>query len=115
MQLRQNVISHPSTTVVQPAGHINASTADAFQQQLLDAVFSEKHVSLLVDMSRVESLDSAGLMALVSALTTAQQLEKQFGICCVPPAIRIIFEVTQLDRAFKIFDDLSAYEAAFAA
>ncbi|HEY9665075.1 MAG TPA: STAS domain-containing protein [Allocoleopsis sp.] len=110
----QNLLSRTKMTVVQPSGHINAANATNFQQHLIEAVESGHHSALLVDMSQVESLDSAGLMALVSALTTAQQLEKRFSICSVPPSIRIIFEVTQLDRVFNIFETRSAGEMALA-
>lgn len=110
----QNLLVHPSMTIVQPTGHINASNATEFQQQLLETVSSDQHTSILVDLGLVDSLDSAGLMSLVSALTLSQQMDKDFGICCVPASIRIIFEVTQLDRAFKIFENRSAYEAAIA-
>jgi anti-anti-sigma factor len=68
-------------------------------------------MALLVDMSQVESLDSAGLLALVSTLTLAQQIDKQFALCHVSASIRIIFELTQLDRVFEIFEDRLAFEA----
>jgi anti-anti-sigma factor len=57
-------------------------------------------------MSQVESLDSAGLIALVSALKQARQLQKRLCLFSVPPAIRILFELTQLDRAFEMVDEL---------
>jgi anti-anti-sigma regulatory factor len=53
-------------------------------------------------------------MALVSALTLAQQLGKRFSLCSVAPSIRIIFELTQLDRVFEIFDNAVEFEAAIA-
>jgi anti-sigma B factor antagonist len=110
----QTVITRSQLTVIRPCGHINASTATAFQEELIASVSSEHNSALLVDMSQVESLDSAGLMALVSALTLAQQMEKPFSLCSVAPSIRIIFELTQLDRVFEIFDHCSGCEAAIA-
>lgn len=89
-------------TVVQPCGHINVSNASALRQQLAETVSSNEHMSLLVDMSQVESLDSAGLMALVSTLTLAQKLNKRFGLCRISPSVRIVLELTQLDRVFEI-------------
>lgn len=108
----QSVLSPSSTKIVQPSGPINASNAGLLRQQLMEAIASSQYSSLLVDMSQVEFLDSAGLMALVSAQTEAQQLCKPFGLCEVSPSIRIIFEMTQLDRAFKIFNSQADYEAA---
>ena len=97
-------------TIIQPSGHINASNAVDFQRQLTTAVASQQH-AVLVDMNRVESLDSAGLMALVSALSLAQSLKRRLTLCSVAPSIRIIFELTQLDRAFEIIENRDAYMA----
>lgn len=98
-------------TIIQPSGHINASNVTEFQRKLTSAVASQQH-SVLVDMSRVESLDSAGLMALISALSLSQSLKRRFSLCCVAPSIQMIFELTQLDGAFEIFDSRDAFVAA---
>lgn len=100
-------------TVVQPTGHINAANAAEFQERLA-SVLSQHSAALLVDMGQVESLDSAGLIALVSALTQAQQVNKQFGLCNLSPSIRMIFELTQLDRVFQIVENRAAFEQAIA-
>jgi anti-sigma B factor antagonist len=95
-------------------GHLNAANASNLQESLATAVLSEANATLLVDMSAVESLDSAGLMALVSTLSLAQRLDKRFGLCAVSPSIRIIFELTQLDRVFEIFERSSTFAATVA-
>ncbi|MBD1804851.1 MAG: anti-sigma factor antagonist [Symplocastrum torsivum CPER-KK1] len=97
-------------TVIQPSGHVNAANAVEFQQQLTTAVSSGER-PVLVDMHRVESIDSAGLMALVSAFRLAQSRKQRFGLCCLAPSIRIIFELTQLDEAFEIFESRDAFTA----
>ncbi|HIK54976.1 MAG TPA: STAS domain-containing protein [Synechococcales cyanobacterium M55_K2018_004] len=111
----QNLISSSKIAVLRPVGSINAANAAEFRSQLLEAIAADSHSAVLVDMAHVDSLDSAGLMALVSALTQAQQLRKRFGLCHVSPSIRIIFEVTQLDRAFELFATESRFETAVAA
>jgi anti-anti-sigma factor len=50
-------------------------------------------------------LDSAGLIALVAALQRSRMLGKQLYLCSVPPGIRMIFELTQLDRVFEILEE----------
>ena len=104
-----NAILTSQLIIVQPSGHINASNAAEFKHQLTNAVASEQHSVVLVDMHQVESLDSAGLMALVSALSLAQTLKRRFSVCSVAPSIRIIFELTQLDGAFEIFESCDAF------
>lgn len=107
----QSVLVRPQTIVICPKGYVNAANALVLQDQLAIAVQSEQNSALLVDMRDVESLDSAGLMALVSTLSLAQKQSKRFSLCSMSASIRIIFELTQLDRIFEIFDDSAAFEA----
>ncbi|HZG39220.1 MAG TPA: STAS domain-containing protein [Nodosilinea sp.] len=92
--------------IFQAQGSLNASNAQDFHKSLMQNIQSELASGLFVDMSQVESLDSAGLISLVSALKHARQLQKRLCLCSVPPAIRIVFELTQLDRAFEMVDEL---------
>ena len=101
-----------SLNVVQAKGSLNASNAKAFQVHLLDQIQQDGALGLVVDMSGVESLDSAGLISLVAALKHARQRHKSFYLCAVPPAIRIVFELTQLDRAFEMLEDVPQLAAA---
>ncbi len=101
----QTLLSYPKFTAIRPQGSLNAANALEFERDLTTALRDDSNTVLLVDLGQVESLDSAGLMALVSALKLAQTLEKTFRICSVSPAIRIIFEVTQLDRVFEIVEN----------
>ncbi|MGD1941430.1 MAG: STAS domain-containing protein [Leptolyngbyaceae cyanobacterium] len=102
---------HSALTVVQPSGAWNAANAYDLQSQLSEYIFSDNSTGLMVDMSRVESLDSAGLVSLISALRTARNLSKRFCLCSVPPSIRIVFELTQLDQVFEFADELSVQAA----
>jgi anti-sigma B factor antagonist len=92
--------------VVQAQGSLNASNAQDFQASLMQQIHCDLSCGLFVDMSQVDSLDSAGLISLVSVLKQARQLQKRLCLCSVPPAIRIVFELTQLDRAFEMADEL---------
>ena len=89
-------------TVIRPQGHVNSTNVFAFQDELTKAMMSPGSVALVVDMSQVESLDSAALMSLVSTLSLAQRLNKSFSLCSLSAPARILFELTQLDRAFEI-------------
>lgn len=110
--MRNPVIHSPMTTVVQPSGSLTAKNASEFQEQLMNVISSQHCKALLVDLGAVDTLDSAGLLALVSALSLAQRLNKQFSLCEVSPSIRIIFELTQLDRVFDILGDRPSMELA---
>lgn len=99
-------------TLIRLEGHLDASNAGDLSAQLTSAVESADAEMIVVDMKKAESLDSAGLMALVSALRLAQTIGRQFVLCSVSPTIRIIFELTQLDRVFDMREDASALAIA---
>lgn len=96
--------TYPRQAVVQPSGDINMGNAESLQKQLAATVTANEYSHLLVDMTGVRSLDSAGLMVFVSTLTLAQQLGKQLTLFGVSPCVRIVFELTQLDRVFDIVE-----------
>lgn len=110
----QAALASSQITVIKPQGHLNAANTSEFGCQLTTAINSDKGAIVLVDMEEVESLDSAGLMVLVSALSLAQRQNQRFSLCCISPSIRIVFELTQLDRVFEIFETRAAAEAAIA-
>lgn len=91
-----------SMAVVQPSGSLSSANVSQFNQELLAVITSKTCKSLLVDMAQVESIDSAGLMALASACHLAQQHGKQLSVCAVPPSVRIMMELTKLDRVLDI-------------
>lgn len=109
----QAVIS-PSATVMKLQGHLNAANATDLKSQLIAAVSDSKTPVVLIDMEKVESLDSAGLMAFVSALRLSQTIGRRFSLCSVSPSIQIIFELTQLDRVFEMFDNRMAFDCVAA-
>ncbi len=98
----QAVLECPKTTVIRPQGILNAANALELERDLTTALTQDNTSILLVDLAAVESLDSAGLMALVSALKLAQSLGKSLQLDSVSPSVRMIFELTQLDGIFEI-------------
>ncbi|HBL57240.1 MAG TPA: anti-anti-sigma factor [Cyanobacteria bacterium UBA8803] len=100
---------NPEWEIIELSGSLNVSNAIEFQRQLTKGILSEQHPALLVDMQQVESIDSAGLIALVSAFRLAQQRKQRLSLCSIAPSIRIVFELTQLDQAFEIFDNRETF------
>ena len=101
---------------VQPQGYVSAANADEFFQQLSEAVESSSDSPLLIDMKEVEFMDSAGLMALIKGFRLVRDSERELCICSVAPPVRILFELTQLDRVFQIVEpQQSFYEQPIAA
>jgi anti-sigma B factor antagonist len=107
----QTMFVKPQITVFHANGYVNAANAGGFQRELATAVAAPDVSIFLLDMKQIEYIDSAGLMTVVSALNLAQSLGRRFIICSVSPAVRMIFELTQLDRVFEIVENQAAFEA----
>lgn len=103
---------NPSMTVMCPSGVLNAESAASFERQLVSAMSENSGGELLVDMSNVESLDNAGLVSFMSVLNNAKQTSTRLRICSAPPSVRIVFELTQLDRVFTMVDQFPVAVAA---
>jgi anti-sigma B factor antagonist len=108
----QTLIAPKPITVIKPLYHLNAATSGEFGQQVTTAIGTEGIVAVLVDLGAVTFIDSAGLMALVSGLKQAQKMGRRFSICSVSTQIRMVLELSQLDRVFEIFESVESFEAA---
>ena len=97
-------IRNPSVVIACPPGTLNAESASRFQQQLVSAIRDSCGRELIVDMSAVDSLDNAGLVSFMSTLNAARVQSKRLSICSAPPSVRIVFELTQLDRVFTMIE-----------
>lgn len=110
-----NVLVAPTVMVIQPQGCIKAHHAVEWQYRiLLEVSTSPCFSTLLVDLSNVNYLDNEGLMVLVAIyrLVRRQKLRLSFG--SVSPEIRMIFELSQLDKVFEFYEPRATSEAAFA-
>ncbi|MEM1240283.1 MAG: STAS domain-containing protein [Cyanobacteria bacterium P01_H01_bin.26] len=98
----QNV--ETSVKVVRPAGALTSATAAAFKEEMLTALTSAHASEVAIDMAAVDSVDNHGLVALLAGCDRAKQLRKRVSLCDVAPAVRIVFELAQLDRAVLMVD-----------
>ncbi|MEH2395719.1 MAG: STAS domain-containing protein [Nostoc sp.] len=60
---------------------------------------------LLLDMKEVKFIDSSGLGALVSAMQIVRNANGKLFVCSISDQVRMLFELTKMDRIFKTFTD----------
>jgi anti-sigma B factor antagonist len=101
------------TTIIKPNGSLTAMNSQDFQMELTQSLKQPHTEFLLLDMENIDFLDSTGLMSLVRILQLAIALGKNFRLCALSPSVKIIFEVTQLEKSFTIFQNLESYQSSF--
>ena len=62
---------------------------------------------VVVDLSGVDFLDSAGVGVLVGLFKNARLRGGRARFCGLTPGVRSVLELIQLDRIFEIYDDVA--------
>lgn len=65
---------------------------------------ARRHKLWVIVMAAVDFIDSSGICALVGGLNAARHRGCRLVICNLSATVRLIFEITQLDQLFEIFD-----------
>jgi anti-sigma B factor antagonist len=98
--------------VVTVNGRVDSSNAPQLDQKLKD-LRGEGHENLVLDLSAVDYMSSAGLRAIVSAL---RDCKKHGGdLCLVNPSTRVaeVLELAGLTSLFRVYDDTTSAVGSF--
>ena len=74
----------------------------------LDALIDKKPAHLVVDVSGVTYIDSAGLAALIMAMQRVEAHGGEFSLAGFQTNVYSIFKMSRLDRVFRTFPDVDA-------
>src|SRR5437588_1806547 len=78
----------------------------------LNEMIEKKPKRLVVDLSEVTYIDSAGLAALIQAMQKLEGYRGKFRLAGLQETVRSIFEISRLDQVFQIFPDVDGALAA---
>lgn len=88
-------------------GRLDASNAQTLKESL-EQLINGGVTHLVVDLSQVPFIDSAGLAALVSALKATRRVGGYVMLSGVQPQARTVFSLTMLDQVFAIHPSIEA-------
>ncbi|MEH2404532.1 STAS domain-containing protein [Nostoc sp.] len=94
--------------VIKLTGNLNATTSQDFRQNINNILESGAKI-VLVDFKDVTFMDSSGLGALVLAFKTLRAADSKLVICSISEQVRILFELTNMDKVFEIFPNQDAF------
>lgn len=95
--------------VVQPSGLLDSTSASQFREEINGYVANNAKI-IIIDFQDVTFMDSSGLGALVMSLKAVRTAGGEIFLCSVNEQIRMLFELTNMDRVFKIFANLEELE-----
>ncbi len=94
--------------VIKLSGNLNSTTSQEFRQNITKIIEVGVKIVLL-DFQDVTFMDSSGLGALVLAFKTLRAADIQLVICSINEQVRILFELTNMDKIFEIFPTQEAF------
>lgn len=97
-----------ATKIIQLSGILDGTRI----QELRDCVdegLEQGAKIILIDLKEVTFMDSSGLGALVTSLKTVRAVGGKLCVCSVNEQVKILFDLTSMDRVFEIFRDQSDF------
>lgn len=94
----------PDIQIVQPNGILDSTQAKKLRGEI-DALLNSGFQKILLDLEHVTFMDSSGLGTLVLILKSVRAANGKFYICSLSGSIRLLFEITGMDKVFEIFTD----------
>ena len=98
-----------SYTVCRPVGELDAYTVVEFRECLGELVNKPQ---VVIDLSAVPFMDSAGLGALIGGIRRAREQGGEVAVACSRPTLTRLLHTTGFDRIVPVVDTLDAAVAA---
>jgi anti-anti-sigma factor len=95
--------------VIQPSGILDGVAVNGLRREITDIVEGGTNI-VLVDFQDVTFMNSSGLGALVSTLRVVRSAGAELFLCSLSEQVRMIFELTKMDRVFKMFNSRNEFE-----
>ena len=96
-------------TICRPVGELDALTVSQFRQALAELASNHR---LLIDMSGVPFVDSAGLGALIGGIRRARELGGDVAVACSRPTLTRLLRTTGFDRIVTVVETVEEAAAA---
>ena len=93
--------------LLQPQGRLDVEGGKSLEKQMAGLV-PQGHELWVFDLAQVDFIDSSGLVALITGLKVARKSHCRLVLCNVQSPVRLVFELTQLDSVFEIFESYDA-------
>ena len=101
-------------TLVEIQGRIDHGTAKDFENALnphLDQCIQGEQKTIIIDLSGVDLITSAGLRVLMIAAKSCDKHKAEIAVAALQPGLQEIFKISRFDLVLRIFPTVkSAFE-----
>ena len=95
--------------IIEPKGILDGTKSSDFRDRINHSIENGVQI-ILVDFTDVTFMDSSGLGTLVLSLKTVRNAGIKMFLCSINQQVKMLFELTSMDRVFEIFDNRTEFE-----
>ena len=100
--MNHNVRADAGVTILDLSGEIDVGQAPKLRDILVD-LLENNAGGVLVNMSDVVYIDSAGLSVLIAANRKAQNIGGGFGLSSPQKPVQQVFKLTRMNKVFQVY------------
>ena len=100
-----------SAEVLELRGDIDLNEKPKVAAQL-EPLIERQITGIVIDLSHVPYVDSSGLAIFIDALQRVRQYGGRLALSGLQNNVRLVFQISKLDKVFTIFDDSQSALAA---
>ena len=103
MRIRDAVTPQGQLLAIIPMEPVLDSTVTLEVRRQLQQIMDFGYHNLVLDMSQVNSFDSAGIGVLVSTLKRCRMAKGNLALCHVPEMVQLALEIASIEQILPIF------------
>ena len=101
----KDVKEKDGAVIISLTGEVDMKCSSELRAKFVE-LFKTRPAVLIVDMTKVEFMDSSGLAILVEVLKWCRQNDSQLKLVGMVQTVRSVFEISRLDSIFRICDTI---------
>ena len=90
-------------TILDVTGDITLYNSPDMRRVLLELLREKRQPRVIVNMTLVKYIDSAGVASLVEGLKVSRDMKSRVGLFGLSPAAREVLELTRLIKVFEVY------------
>src|ERR1700758_417585 len=94
-----------TATIVDVVGDITLYNSPEMRKILIELLKAQRKSRVIVNMTNVKYIDSAGVASLVEGLKIARDLKSSFALFGLSRTAREVLELTRLIKVFEVYNN----------
>jgi anti-sigma B factor antagonist len=111
--MKLNYRETDGVVIIEPKGKIMGGPESTALHDLLHELIDQGKKSVVIDLGKVDWMNSTGLGLLISGLTTLRKAGGELKLANVTDKIQSLLTITKLVTVFKSFDSVDEAVASF--